>query len=194
MLSDQEMIQKIIAGETHMFSIFVDRYKDKVFNLVYRFTGDYSETEDICQEIFITVYKKLPSFKADARVSTWLYKVASNKCIDWYRSKKRKNFFTFFGGTGQIDDVKADTPAPQEIYILNEEQKTLQNAVNKLDEKYRIVVVMFYYQHLSYRDIAEILELSVRTVETRLYRAKKILKSYLVLDGYGGEWHEAGQH
>ncbi|MCG8501222.1 MAG: RNA polymerase sigma factor [Firmicutes bacterium] len=194
MLSDQEMIQKIIAGETHMFSIFVDRYKDKVFNLVYRFTGDYSETEDICQEIFITVYKKLPSFKADARVSTWLYKIASNKCIDWYRSKKRKNFFTFFGGTGQIDDVKADTPAPQEIYILNEEQKTLQNAVNKLDEKYRIVVVMFYYQHLSYRDIAEILELSVRTVETRLYRAKKILKSYLVLDGYGGEWHEAGQH
>ncbi len=194
MLADQEMIQKIIAGETHMFSIFVDRYKDKVFNLVYRFTGDYSETEDICQEIFITVYKKLPSFKADARVSTWLYKVASNKCIDWYRSKKRKTFFTFFGGTGQIDDVKADTPAPQEIYILNEEQKTLQNAVNKLDEKYRIVVVMFYYQHLSYRDIAEILELSVRTVETRLYRAKKILKSYLVLDGYGGEWHEAGQH
>ena len=77
---------------------------------------------------------------------------------------------------------------------MNEEQKTLQNAVNKLDEKYRIVVVMFYYQHLSYRDIAEILELSVRTVETRLYRAKKILKSYLVLDGYGGEWHEAGQH
>lgn len=194
MLSDQEMIQKIIAGETHMFSIFVDRYKDKVFNLVYRFTGDYSETEDICQEIFITAYKKLPSFKADARVSTWLYKVASNKCIDWYRSKKRKNFFTFFGGTGQIDDVKADTPAPQEIYILNEEQKTLQNAVNKLDEKYRIVVVMFYYQHLSYRDIAAILELSVRTVETRLYRAKKILKSYLVLDGYGGEWYEAGQH
>lgn len=192
-MNESEIIQRINNGETQLFSLLVEQYKNKVFNLVYRFTSDYAEAEDLSQEIFITVFQKISSFQQDASFSTWIYRVATNKCIDWHRKKKRKRFFSLFGDHRQIADVEADAPSPSEVYLESEEQKMLHKAVGKLDEKYKMIVVMFYYQHLSYKQIAEVLNLPVRTIETRLYRAKKILKDKLAAEGYGGELYEAGQ-
>ncbi len=195
MIEDNELIQKIVNGETQMFSLLVERYKDSVFNLVYRFTDDYGEAEDISQEVFVTLYKKLNTYKGEAKLSTWIYRIATNKSIDWHRKKKRKTIFSLFDDNNKIGNIKSDIPPPQELYILTEEQRELQAVVNRLDEKYRIVVVMYYYQQLSCKDIAEILHISTRTVETRLYRAKKLLKKHIKTNNeHGGGMYEARQY
>ncbi len=169
-----------------MFSLLVDRYKDNIFKLIYGFTNDYGEAEDISQEVFVTLYKKLHTYQGESKLSTWLYRIATNKSIDWHRKKKRRAIFSLFDNNNQVSNIESNIPPPQEMYILSEEQREIQSAVTRLDEKYRLVIIMYYYQSMTYQDIAEILHISTRTVETRLYRAKKILKRHIKIDSENG--------
>lgn len=188
-MTDEYIVQKILDGNTHIFSMIVDKYKDKVFGMVYRFTNDYSEAQDLSQEIFIQVFKNLHKYSEKSKFSTWLYRISYNQSIDWSR-KNKKRLKYLFSNSDYINESVDENSDVEHNYIEKQKQFVLRKAVNNLNEKYRTVLILFHYQSLSYDEIAEILKVSVKTVETRLYRGRNLLKKALGKFNDGGELHE----
>ena len=182
--SDEEILALVRAGETRRFAQIVERYQDVVYGMAARLTGSVPDAEDIAQEAFLRVHRGLVGFKGDARFSTWLYRITFNLCTDWLRRNHRPGRRPVaLEEAGVVEDPRAGV----ESGLLDAEARAgVRAAVDGLDEKYRVVVVLLYYQKLSYDQIAAILEVPVKTVETRLYRARGILRARLEGTREGG--------
>lgn len=182
-ITDEEIIDQVLSGNIHAFSEIVIRYKDYVFNLVYRFVYNCSEAEDISQEVFINVYKNIDKFRRGSRISIWIYKISYNLCIDWLRKNKNRNAeLVAMNEENELADKSFNV---EESFIKRQQSIELHSAILKLNKKYRDVLILFYYQDLSYEDIGSILDLSVKTVETHLYRGRKLLKKE-----FGTAWRQ----
>jgi RNA polymerase sigma-70 factor (ECF subfamily) len=183
-MTDEAVIGLVLSGNTNAFSEIVDRYRDSVFGMALRFTGNQNDAQDVSQEIFIRVYGNLHRFNGRSKFSTWLYRISYNLCIDWTRKHRRDRQSAGFTD----DDLEiADSRAgPEERFFELHRRRELRKAINGLKEKYRNILILFYYQGLSYEVIAEILEIPVKTVETQLYRARKQLRSKLAGKAEGG--------
>ena len=176
-MTDEAIIELVLAGNTHMFSHLVDRYRDKIYGMALGFTGNNSDAQDISQEIFIKVFKNLYRFSNKSKFSTWLYRVSYNVSIDWTRSNsKHTGNMDLTGYENELADSRA---GPEESLLEKQERLTLKKAIYDLKEKYRNILILFYFQGLSYEETAEILQIPVKTVETQLYRARKKLKEGL---------------
>jgi RNA polymerase sigma-70 factor, ECF subfamily len=185
-MTDGQIIERVLKGETRWFAELVRRYQDEVYGMALRFVGSTVDAEDVAQEVFLRVHRGLEGFKGDAQFSTWLFRVTYNLCADWLRKhKKPRRSTTNLDEAGDIADARVDL----ERGLLDaEERHSVRRAVEGLEETYRSVVVLHYYQKLSYDKIAEILSMPVKTVETRLYRARKILRTVLEqASGKGGQ-------
>jgi RNA polymerase sigma-70 factor, ECF subfamily len=186
-MTDEGIIEQVLAGNTHIFSELVNRYKNKVFSLVYRFTNDYGDAQDISQEVFINVFRKLYTFSEKASFSTWVYRISYNYCIDWTRkNKKRLRQEPVYDEQIELADTGMNV---EESFLEMQKRVHLRKAILQLDEKYRNVLILFHFQELSYEEIGEVMQLPVKTVETRLYRGRQQLRKYL--SGIpGGEFYE----
>ena len=174
-MNDSELVLKILNGDQESYALLVDQYKNAIFKLAYKFTYDYPRAQDLSQEIFIHCYLQLENFDNRSKFSTWLYRLAVHKGIDWQRKNKREPQFT------ELDELQnvGRESSPEEIYLKKEKTLWLQNALNHLPEKYRKVLLLYHNQGLSYSEIGDILKLPVKTVETRIYRGKKCLREQL---------------
>lgn len=180
-INELELIRVILSGETALFSRLIDAHKDRVFNFIYRLTGNYQEAEDITQEAFITAFQKLNNFKIQFKFTTWLFTIARNIA---YNHLKRRNIVRFFSldKANEMDDGSeipwefADTAlTPEQICIKKEEAAITNKLIQELDRKYREIFLLRYQEDLSYTEIAEITGLPLGTVEIRLHRAAKQL-------------------
>ncbi len=182
-MTDEEIIKKIQKGEVEIYSQLVDRYKDGIFGLIYKYTNDYNETQDIAQEVFIKVYKQLNNFRFQSKLSTWIYRIATNSCIDWGRRKKKD------ANIMPLDEVTmTDSSIDLESsFVFEEQRKRVRSIVNKMPDKYKLLVVMYHFHNLKYKDISEILAMPEKTVETRLYRARALIKKEVEITYEGGE-------
>jgi RNA polymerase sigma-70 factor, ECF subfamily len=176
-LTDAELTDRVRAGETRLFAELVKRYQDPVFAMAMRFLSTPGDAEDVAQEAFLRAYRGLAGFKGDAKFSTWLYRITWNLCADWKRKhggpRKRT---TALDTAGDFADTRVDL----EANLLNgEERERVRRALDGLGERYRSVVSLLYYQKLSYDQIAAVLDVPLKTVETRLYRARKMLRAAL---------------
>jgi RNA polymerase sigma-70 factor, ECF subfamily len=184
-LTDDELVQRVRKGETRRFAELVVRYQDPVFAMARRFVGSPGDAEDVAQEAFLHAYRGLEGFEGKARFSTWLYRITWNLCADWLRRHRRSGR----GAAAPISDASemADGRVDLEGELLASEEKLMvRQALDALDEKYRSVIVLLYYQKLSYEEIASVLGVPLKTVETRLYRARRLLKESLERQGVGG--------
>ncbi len=173
-----------------MFSKLVDIYKNRIFSLAYKFTNDYTEAQDLSQEIFIKVFNNLNKFRFESSPSTWVYKIATNICIDYKRKNKKQvlNFNEDFMGEAHVDiDTSSRSSSPEEIVISDEKHREVHRVVYKLPDIYKTAIVMYHFNELSYKEISRILNISEKTVETRLYRARRLLKNELSKKNLGGE-------
>lgn len=183
-MTDESAIRLVMNGNTHAFSEIVDTYRDSVFGMALRFTGNQSDAQDISQEIFVRVYGNLHRYNGKSKFSTWLYRISYNLCIDWTRKHSKDSLSTGFTDNDlEIPDSRA---GPEDIYFEMQQRKELRKAINSLKEKSRNILILFYYQGFSYEDIGEILEIPVKTVETQLYRARKQLRGQLAGESEGG--------
>jgi len=182
--TDDELIGRVRKGETRLFAELVQRYQDQVYGMTLRFVRSTGDAEDLAQEAFLRAYRGLEGFKGESRFSTWLYRITWNLCADWLRRNRRhKHAATTIDDAAGVPDGAASV---EEGYLASEAKREVHEALDRLDEKYRSVLILLYYQKLSYDQIAAILDVPVKTVETRLYRARRLLREYLQRAGVGG--------
>jgi RNA polymerase sigma-70 factor (ECF subfamily) len=173
---DAELVARILNGETSLFAEIVRRYQDPVYGTARALCGR-EEAEDAAQEVFLRAYRGLAGFKGRAKLSTWLYRIAFNACTDRLRSRKPTD-----RNTEELDMNKhaaADGSGPEDLAVAADERRAVRRAVNGLREIYRTVVILQYYRGMPPETISEVLGVPQKTVETRLYRARKALRESL---------------
>jgi RNA polymerase sigma-70 factor, ECF subfamily len=158
------------------FEELVRRYQNRIYSLAYRMTGDNVEAYDLTQEAFLRCYAALPSFNPTLRFAPWLYRIATNLCINFLQSSRvRKG--------GADPDLALQMPdrgkQPDSLYEEKEQRQRIHQAILNLPAKYRAVVILRHMQDKSYEEIAAILDLPLNTVRTHLFRARELLRRRL---------------
>lgn len=191
-MKDEDIIRLILKGDSELYSEIIDRYSNKVYSTAYSYTHNQEEARDLVQEILIKVYNSLHSFKSEAKFSTWLYRIAVNSCIDWSRRCKTKTLMTAWSlEEGNIlDNLTSWGDGPEDVFLKQEHQEAVRNTVAGLPEIYKTVLILYYFEELQVQEIGNILNCPKKTVETRLYRAKGILKTMLKQEFSGGGLYE----
>jgi RNA polymerase sigma-70 factor (ECF subfamily) len=183
--TDATLVQRTLRGETAAYNVLVQRYQRQVYNLAYRMVGSAEDAGDMVQETFLRAYGALASFRQDASFLTWLYKIASNLCIDHLRARKSKPALSLEVELEEGREPAADRQcSPEDTAVRGAVGEIVQKAVMNLPERYRVVVVMRHLQGMSVEEIANQLELPSGTVKTHLFRAREMLRERLrpVLD------------
>ena len=183
-MAELAFIQSIKNNEPESFRKLVLNYQDMIVNTCYGFVKNHTDAEDVAQEVFIEVYRSINKFREDAKLSTWLYRIAVNKSIDFLRKKKRKSWLgsiqSVFGSEEKAMVVEDKyRPNPQQTLEQNERKVVLQNAIEKLAENQKTAFILHKYEGLSYKEIAKIMDVSLSSVESLMHRAKKNLKKLL---------------
>ncbi|KWW13054.1 RNA polymerase subunit sigma [Peribacillus simplex] len=179
----KERINQVVKGDHNAFGEIVELYKDKVFQICFRMLGNRQEAEDLAQEAFVRAFVNIRSFNIDMKFSTWLYRIATNLCIDRLRKKKPDYYLDAevagTEGLNMYSQLASNMAKPEEEAESLELQETIQEEIMKLPEKYRSVIVLKYIEELSLKEISEILDLPVGTVKTRIHRGREALRKQL---------------
>ncbi|CAH0280391.1 MULTISPECIES: RNA polymerase sigma factor SigW [Peribacillus] len=179
----KERINQVLKGDHNAFGEIVEIYKDKVFQICFRMLGNRQEAEDLAQEAFVRAFVNIRSFNITMKFSTWLYRIATNLCIDRLRKKKPDYYLDAevagAEGLNMYSQIASDMAKPEEEVESLELQETIQVEIMKLPEKYRSVIVLKYIEELSLKEISEILDLPVGTVKTRIHRGREALRKQL---------------
>lgn len=181
-LTEQELIQGLIARSEDAFRFLISEYGDRVHNTVLSIIQNKEDAEDLTQEVFVEVYNSISKFKGEARLFTWIYRIASTKSLDLLRKRKAKKRFAFITSIFSSEEGEmeiSDFSHPGIIAENNERAKILFKAMNKLPENQRIAFTLCQIENLSYKEAAEVMKLSVSSVESLIFRAKGNLKKYL---------------
>jgi RNA polymerase sigma-70 factor, ECF subfamily len=179
----KKRILQVLKGDQDAFGEIVELYKDKVFQISYRMLGNRHEAEDIAQEAFIRAFININSFNIDLKFSTWLFRIATNLCIDRIRKKKPDYYLDAevagTDGLTMYSQIPSKTDMPEKEVESLELEETIQREILKLPEKYRSVIVLKYIEDLSLIEISEILNLPIGTVKTRIHRGREALRKQL---------------
>ncbi len=183
---DWSLYAKFENGDLSAFHQLFDRYKNRIFSVSYRFVQNREAAEDIAQEVLIKIFEKKAKFRPRTKFSTWVYRVTANASLDQLRKRKFLGFSLNETRSGGEDDalplsdlVGDGAPSISEALANKEIEATVTEAVRSLPEHLKTVMVFFGFEERSYQDIAEILGISTKTVERRIYHAKEILRNKL---------------
>lgn len=179
----KKRIKQVIKGDQDAFAEIVEIYSNSIYQLGYRMLGNRQEAEDIAQEAFIRAYVNIKSFNQDLKFSTWLFRIATNLCIDRIRKKKPDYYLdaevSGTDGLTMYSQLASNSPLPETELESLELQESVQKEILKLPEKYRSVIVLKYIEELSLNEISEILDLPLGTVKTRIHRGREALRQQL---------------
>ncbi len=186
-MEDRELVQRAQAGEGEAFGELVSRYQNRVFHLAFGFTRDRAAADDLAQEIFLKAYLALPGFRWKAEFSTWLYRLAINHIKDYLRKMKRKELREAPLEEARVQQLPDDRGDEEAEETLERRKKLLAKVMATLPEKYRIVLTLRDVEGMAYEEIAAVLGASLGTVDSRLHRARKLLREkmepYLIQEG-----------
>jgi RNA polymerase sigma-70 factor (ECF subfamily) len=174
---DLILIDRFKSGDTSAFGEIVLKYQDRIYNLCRHMLGNVHDAEDAAQDAFLKAYQALPRFQPDASLYTWLYRIATNTCIDY---KKKPIFESLFGGSEEgeklVHDRPSDEPSPERLYQSKQIDQALQKSLGTLSPKLRSIIILKEFEELSYEEIADTLEISMGTVKSRIARARDELQ------------------
>jgi RNA polymerase sigma-70 factor (ECF subfamily) len=167
--TERALVERCRAGDEDAFRGLVEHYKDLVFALIARTVQDRSRAEDLAQEVFLRIHRGLPYFRGEARLSTWIYRIVANVCVqDHGRARTAVS----------LDDATSPSAADRQ-YGDFELRDRLEKAIARLPPHYRLVIAAHYLEGVQYEDLAEALQVPLGTVKTQLYRAKQQLRRLL---------------
>lgn len=177
-LEDSQIVRQVLRGKQEAFGVLVERYQKPIFNFIYRFYGNYELAQELTQETFLRCYQFLKSYDPERKFSTWLYTVAKNLCIDELKKQRAAHEVPLDDVLPAVDAKNAEGSADcdqRANCIRREEDFKLLEALQELPAAARTVLLLHYFQGLSYQEIGETLGLPVSTVKIRIFRAKKLL-------------------
>ncbi|MDR7074947.1 RNA polymerase sigma factor SigW [Fictibacillus barbaricus] len=174
------MVSQVKKGDQEAFEGIVDLFKDKIYRHCFRMVGNGHEAEDLAQETFLKAYRNIDKYNNDFKFSTWIFRIATNLCIDRLRKKKPDYYLDAevpgTEGANIYSQLAVEDPLPEEVVTENERRNELQQEIMKLPEKYRTAIVLKYVEDLSLEEISQIMDIPVPTVKTRIHRGREALK------------------
>jgi RNA polymerase sigma-70 factor, ECF subfamily len=176
-VNERELVERCRRGDEGAFQELVDRYKDLVFALIARTVQDRSRAEDLAQDVFLRIHRGLPYFRGEARLSTWIYRIVANVCLQDQARPPAGRETVSLDGDGARGSVTASTPDRR--FGDLELRDRLEKAIARLPAHYRLLVAAHYLQGVQYEDLADAMQLPLGTVKTQLYRAKQQLRRLL---------------
>ena len=193
---ERELVREALAGSHDACRELVELYQDRLFRLMARFTRDPQEREDLVQEVFLKVFRHLGKFKFDSALYTWIYRVAVNAASDYLAARKRRPLVL-------LEDLQVvergpasrkDPSGPQKALLASESRELVRRVLARLPEKFRKVLILREFEGLSYQEMAQVLGISMGTVESRLFRARKkfLVEAERLYPGFFRERKEEG--
>ena len=182
---DRDAVERSVQGNREAFDLLVEKYYKKIYNLAYRFVGDREEANDLAQEIFTAAYKNLKKFRGDAKFSTWLFQIASNRGKNKFKYLKCSGYFA---KRRQIDEEDRDSlwsgirdhsTNPETLLAGKQIQRIVQKAIDELEADHKEIVILRDIEGFSYEEIAQILNIAEGTAKSRLHRARMVVKEKL---------------
>ncbi|MBN1815139.1 MAG: sigma-70 family RNA polymerase sigma factor [Anaerolineae bacterium] len=169
--SDAALVARARQGDQAAFEQLVRKHQRYAFNVAYRVLQDTTEAEDVTQEAFVRAWRGLPGFRGQAQFTTWLYRIVHNLCLNRL-PKLRHDLLQIEPLEDMLDD---STPSPPDLFETQEQMTFLHAELERMPEKYRLVLSLRYLQHLSYEEIAAALDVPTGTVKTHIHRARRLL-------------------
>jgi len=180
---EARLARRALKGDQQAFAEIVALYQDKLYIMAFRMLGNRQEAEDVTQEAFLRVYRNLDRYDEGLKFSTWIYRIATNLCID--RLRKRKATYSLDAesvdheGLDGYAVIPSDDRTPESEMLLTETQRIVREAIETLPAKYKSVMVLRYLHDLSLQEIGEVLDMPVTTVKTRVHRGREFLRKKL---------------
>ena len=179
-MADPDLITRAAGGDPTAFQALVERHRSMVYRVAYQFAGNHHDAEDIAQEVFVKVYRSLDRFRQDAQLTSWLYRIIMNACID-HKRRSRFNSSAAFGDEAEERMLNApeETPGPEARAYGGEIAQVLETEIGRLPRGQRIVFVMRHHQGMKLCEIADALDLAEGTVKRQLHAAVHRLRQAL---------------
>ena len=185
-VSEKKIIEKVLGGDANAFEELVLRYEKTVYNLALRMVGDRDDAFDMTQEAFIKAYGSLSSFRGDSKFSVWIYRITTNVCLDFLRSKSRKQQVSLTVSDDDEDaqlDIPDPSSDPEQQLMQKMSMQSVEEGLKTLPDKQRQILVMRELGGMSYAEIGKALSLEEGTVKSRIFRARKRLCTFLLDSG-----------
>lgn len=180
---DHELVALALKGNEKAFARLMLKYKDSIYFMILRMVKNKSDAEDLTLEAFGKAFSNLNNYSSEYAFSTWLFRIASNNCIDFLRKKKGIHFSLNNDSETDVEDsahfFKSTTPDPEEKMIIQQREKMLHRFIQKLKPQYQKLIELRYFKEYSYEEIAKELDLPLGTVKVQLFRARNMLYSII---------------
>lgn len=190
-------MRRVLEGDVNAFEDLVTEHEKGVYAIAQRMTGNAEDAADMTQETFIKAYNSLSSFRGDSKFSVWLYRIATNVCLDFLRSRSRKPTVSLSveddDGEETQMDIADESQSPEQLLERGLTRDAVRRGLKSLSPEYRQILLLREIQGLSYEEIAEALVLEVGTVKSRIFRARKRLCAFLLEDGNIPEFSASGK-
>jgi RNA polymerase sigma-70 factor (ECF subfamily) len=174
-MDDVALVNALKSGNTNAFRFLVDKYRNLVWHMVLRMTNRQEDAEDLCQEIFIRVFRQIDKFRGESKLSTWIGSIAFNACVDHMRKSKREVLSTA-SSIGAINLAQSDVSPLLGNLDRNAITKLVHRIIEKMPLQYRTVITLFHLEEFSYREIEEITGMPEGTVKSYLSRGREIIR------------------
>lgn len=180
-------VESVLGGDVNAFETLVLSYEKNVYNLALRMVKNPEDASDMAQEAFIRAYNSLASFRGESKFSVWLYRIVSNVCLDFLRSRSRHPTVSLSVEDDEGEETELDIPdesqSPEALLERRLTRDSVRRGLDALSEEYRQILLLREIQGLSYDEIAETLSMELGTVKSRIFRARKKLCDFLLRDG-----------
>ncbi len=182
--TDVHLVEMVKEGHANAFNTLVNRYRERVFNVVYNMTSNREDASDITQEVFLKAFQNIHRFRQKSTFFTWLYRIAVNTAISFIKKARNRQYFSLEnleeeGVSGKLAEILSSKKHSRRSLMMRELQEKLNEALQKLSVKHRTTIVLYEIEGLSHKEIGNILKCSEGTVRSRLHYAKNELQNYL---------------
>lgn len=174
---DEDLINKVIKGENNAYAILVDRYKHMVYTLALKILKNREDAEEVAQDSFIKAYNALNDFKGESKFSTWLYKIAYYRSLDYLKKNKRQVETTSIDISEEYNIASMDDALDR--MEVKERAEIIKHAIDKLPAADAVLITLFYFETLSMNEISKVMEIPANTIKVRLFRGRKRLAKIL---------------
>lgn len=176
---DKEALEELQSNPALAIETIMETYGDEIKRLVFAYVKNSADTDDVTQEVFVTVYQKLNTFQGNSSLRSWIYSIAINKCKDYLRSWHARNKRLKEKLMVALPAMTNDSVTPEELALQKDHSSALLQTVMALPIKYREVIILFYFKELSTKEISDVLNMNEATVRTRLNRGRAKLQECL---------------